>query len=166
MLQQNRAPRQHIDQNGQDQAHYQRQQQNGQVEPRSANNYGVAPLTVMKAPPVPTQGLPDDEIPYPSQLKVKIYFDPPGSHVTIVVPIIIKHRSLIDRIDSKMAKVHTNASISKGTARLRYKDQDDDFVTIGSDEDVQLAIEDWGQVHEEKLRDNIISDFELHWQQI
>ncbi|KAI4163177.1 MAG: hypothetical protein LQ342_003305 [Letrouitia transgressa] len=166
MLQQNRAPRQHIDQNGHDQAQYQRQQQSAQAEPRSANNHGVAPLAVIKPPPVPTQGLLDDEIPYPSQLKVKIYFDPPGSHVTIVVPIIIKHRSLIDRIDSKMAKVHTNASISRGTARLRYKDQDDDFVTIGSDEDVQLAIEDWGQVHEEKLRDNIISDFELHWQQI
>lgn len=108
-----------------------------------------------------TQG---DEIPYPSQLKVKIWFSPHPSHVTIVVPIIIKHRSLIDRIDSKMEKI-THASISKGTARLRYKDADGDSVLIGSEEDVQLAIEDWGLAHEEDLRAGNIADFELVWQE-
>lgn len=103
-------------------------------------------------------------IPYPAQLKVTIWFDPSPSRVTIVVPIIIKHRSLIDRIDSKMVKV-SSASIAKGTARLRYKDSDGDIVTIRSDEDVHLAIEDWGMANEEQIRKGIVPDFQLYWQQ-
>ncbi|KAL8725375.1 MAG: hypothetical protein Q9166_007391 [cf. Caloplaca sp. 2 TL-2023] len=126
--------------------------------------YGPAPIQILRSPPMPMHNAPDNQIPYPSQLKVKIWFDPAPSHVTIVVPIVIKHRSLTDRIDSKMVKI-SSASISKGTARLKYKDMEDDFVTIGSDEDVQLAIEDWGQAHEDNLRDGVVSDFELHWEE-
>ncbi|KAL8666097.1 MAG: hypothetical protein Q9168_007566 [Polycauliona sp. 1 TL-2023] len=126
--------------------------------------YGPAPIQVLRSPPMPMHSAPEGQIPYPSQLKVKIWFDPPPSHVTIVVPIVIKHRSLIDRIDSKMVKI-SSASISKGTARLRYKDMEDDLLTIGSDEDVQLAIEDWGLAHEDYLRDGVVSDFELHWEE-
>lgn len=117
----------------------------------------------LMSPPLPSNTQ-SDEIPYPSQLKVKIWFSPHPNHVTIVVPIIIKHRSLIDRIDSKMEKI-SHASISKGTARLRYKDADGDSVLIGSEEDVQLAIEDWGLAHEEELRAGNIADFELVWQE-
>ena len=125
---------------------------------------GPPPITVLKSPPMPLHTTSEHEIPLPSQLKVKIWFQPAPSHVTIVVPIVIKHRSLIDRIDSKMVKI-SSASISKGTARLRYKDMDEDFVTIGSDEDVQLAIEDWGQVNEEDLRNGDVRDFELYWEE-
>ena len=106
----------------------------------------------------------ENGIPYPPQLKVTIWFDPHPSHVTIVVPIIIKHRSLIDRIDSKMVKV-SPASIAKGTARLRYKDSDGDIVTIRSDEDVHIAIEDWGTANEDQIRDGVTPDFQLYWQQ-
>ena len=105
------------------------------------------------------------DIAYPTQLKVKIFFDPAPSHVTIVVPIIIKHRSLVDRIDSKMVKI-SSASISRGTARLRYKDMDGDNVCIDSDDDVQLAIEDWGTVHAKQLAEGTVSDFELQWQEV
>ncbi len=103
-------------------------------------------------------------IPYPQQLKVKIWFDPPPSHVTIVVAINIKYRTLIDRIDSKMVKV-SSASIARGSARLRYRDQDGDLVTIRSDDDVVIAIEEWGNVHEQRLREGITDDFELFWQE-
>ncbi|KAL8968660.1 MAG: hypothetical protein Q9197_004761 [Variospora fuerteventurae] len=127
-------------------------------------NYPPAPITVLRSPPMPMHTTSENDIPLPSQLKVKIWFQPSPSHVTIVVPIVIKHRSLIDRIDSKMVKI-SSASISKGTARLRYKDMDDDFVTIGSDEDVQLAIEDWGQANEDDLRNGDVRDFELHWEE-
>ncbi|KAL8933218.1 MAG: hypothetical protein Q9216_006468 [Gyalolechia sp. 2 TL-2023] len=126
--------------------------------------YGPAPITVLRSPPMPIHTAEDNEFPLPSQLKVKIWFQPTPSHVTIVVPIVIRHRSLIDRIDSKMVKI-SSASISKGTARLRYKDMDDDFVTISSDEDVGLAIEDWGQVNEEDLRNGDVRDFELYWEE-
>ena len=101
---------------------------------------------------------------YPTQLKVKIHFDPPDSHITIVVPITIKYRTLVDRIDSKMARV-SNASIARGTARLRYKDSDGDYVAIKTDEDVGLAIEEWGSIHEQKLRSGLIDDFDLFWQE-
>ena len=103
-------------------------------------------------------------IPYPSQLKVKIWFEPHPSHVTIVVPIIIKHRSLIDRIDSKMEKISA-ASISRGSARLRYKDIDGDEITIGSDDDVQEAIAEWAQSQKHELWAGSIPDFELYWKE-
>ncbi|KAL8905552.1 MAG: hypothetical protein Q9171_006619 [Xanthocarpia ochracea] len=137
-----------------------------QADQRSYNQggYGPAPIQVLRSPPMPMHTASEDEIPYPSQLKVKIWFDPAPSHVTIVVPIVIKHRSLIDRIDSKMVKI-SSASISKGTARLKYKDMEEDYVTIGSDEDVQLAIEDWGVAHKETLCEGVVSDFELHWEE-
>lgn len=101
---------------------------------------------------------------YPNQLKVRVKFDPEPSHVTIVVPTFIKHRSLTDRIDSKMAKV-TTASIAKKTARLRYEDSDGDMVRIETDEDVHLAIEDWVTQNERQILEGPAPDFELYWQQ-
>ena len=103
-------------------------------------------------------------IDYPNQLKVRVKFDPEPSHVTIVVPTLIKHRSLTDRIDSKMAKV-TTASIAKKTARLRYEDSDGDMIRIETDEDVHLAIEDWVTQNERQILEGPAPDFELHWQQ-
>ncbi|KAL8710721.1 MAG: hypothetical protein Q9220_004739 [cf. Caloplaca sp. 1 TL-2023] len=153
---------QHPEQYNQSQMASQRQQ----VDQRShmPSGYSPAPITVLSSPPLPTHTTSESDIPYPSQLKVKIWFEPAPSHVTIVVPIVIKHRSLIDRIDSKMVKI-SSASISKGTARLKYRDRDDDYITIGSDEDVGWAIEDWGMAHEDTLRNGIVSDFELHWEE-
>ncbi|KAL9125120.1 MAG: hypothetical protein Q9217_005628 [Psora testacea] len=116
-------------------------------------------------PIIPNLTAPSDrDAMYPTQLKVKILFDPAPSHVTIVVPITIKYRTLIDRIDSKMVRV-SSASIARGSARLRYKDRDDDLIVIKTDEDVGDAIEEWGAVHEHRLRQGIIDDFELFWQE-
>ena len=116
-------------------------------------------------PNLQTLTLQDEEIPCPSQLKVKIFFDPAPSHVTIVVNSSIKHRSLIDRIDSKMEKV-TSSSIAKGTARLRYVDAEEDFVTINCDDDVKMAIQEWAEVNEESLRNGSTPDFQLYWAEI
>lgn len=135
---------------------YQTNQQNAQTQAPTGK-----PLQMMRSP-APAHCLTSSDIPYPSQLKVKIWFEPAPSHVTIVVPIIIKHRSLIDRIDSKMVKI-SSASISNGTARLRYKDQDDDSMNIDCDEDVVIAIEDWAMGHIEQLHQGIVGDFELFW---
>ncbi|KAL9601935.1 MAG: hypothetical protein Q9219_002159 [cf. Caloplaca sp. 3 TL-2023] len=137
-----------------------------QVDPRLHNQggYGPAQITVLRSPPMTVHTTSENNIPLPSQLKVKIWFEPLPSHVTIVVPIVIKHRSLIDRIDSKMVKI-SSASISRGAARLLYRDMEDDMVLIASDEDIQIAIEDWGQVNEEALRNGDVKDFELHWEE-
>lgn len=131
-----------------------------QLTPQLTSQAGI-PLQAVRSPP-PSQPVTGKEIPYPSQLKVKIWFEPAPSHVTIVVPIIIKHRSLIDRIDSKMVKI-SSASISNGTARLRYRDGDGDILTIASDEDVSLAIEDWALSHLQQLHQGVVGDFELYW---
>lgn len=142
------------------------QQQHAEVMYRANQQHfssGIPPQQMVRSP-LPVPAVPDAGIPYPTQLKVKIWFEPSPSHVTIVVPIIIKHRSLVDRIDSKMVRI-SSASISNGTARLRYRDQEGDILTIGSDEDVSLAIEDWAMGHLAQLHEGIVSDFELYWQQ-
>ena len=59
----------------------------------------------------------------------------------------------------------SGSAIAKGTARLRYKDADEDLVAIQTDDDVILAIEEWASIHDEELRQNITSDFELFWQE-
>lgn len=144
------------------QQRYQLQHAESMYRANQQNSLSGIPQQIVRSSPLPVTAVPDAGIPYPTQLKVKIWFEPSPSHVTIVVPIIIKHRSLVDRIDSKMVRI-SSASISNGTARLRYKDQEGDILTIGSDEDVSLAIEDWAMGHLAQLYEGIVSDFELYW---
>jgi len=152
-------------------SHYSYEQSRVRSDPRHYSGQPANPTNMsaigerIMSPPLQSALYQSDEVPYPSQLKVKIWFEPQPSHVTIVVPIIIKHRSLIDRIDSKMEKV-TASSIAKGTARLRYHDSDNEFVTMKCDEDVQIAIEEWVTVNEVSLRNGVIPDFELYWNEI
>lgn len=65
-----------------------------------------------------------------------------GNYVTLVVAFNITYQSLIDRIDAKLARF-MNSSISKGMLKLRYRDEDGDFVTIESDDDIQIAFMEW-----------------------
>ncbi|KAI9884180.1 MAG: hypothetical protein M1823_004044 [Watsoniomyces obsoletus] len=76
----------------------------------------------------------------PTQLKVKVSFE--SNYVTLVVATNISYQSLVDRIDAKLSRF-TALAIGRGTIRLRYRDEDGDFVTIRSDEDIQLAFSDW-----------------------
>ncbi|KAI1262398.1 Rho guanyl nucleotide exchange factor [Xylariaceae sp. FL1019] len=82
-----------------------------------------------------------NELPIPTQLKVKVNCDT-GTYVTLVVPFNITYQSLIDRIDVKLTRF-TNSSIGKGNLRLRYRDEDEDLVTIESDDDIQIAFLEW-----------------------
>ncbi len=163
-VQRDRAQRQVSDDTDSEIYYRMRQQQRAEAESREVyrGEHEGAPSALVHPQLLP---IATSDIAYPTQLKVKIYFDPAPSHVTIVVPIVVKHRSLVDRIDSKMVKI-SSAAISKGTARLRYKDMDGDKVCIDSDDDVQLAIEDWGSVHAKQLAEGTVSDFELQWQEV
>ncbi len=166
--------RQHQSQQEYDHFYQNKQQQQQQANESRLIYHNTHPAMVSQAkatspspgiPLPPLLGSPTTGIPYPSHLKVKIWFDPPSSgHVTIVVTIVIKYQSLADRIDSKMNKA-TSASIASGTAVLRYRD-DQDLVVIESDEDVRTAIETWGEVHEQELHDGKVPDFELLWREI
>lgn len=73
----------------------------------------------------------------PTQLKVRVSLDS-GNYVTLVVAFNITYQSLVDRIDAKLARF-TSSSIAQGMLKLRYQDEDEDFVTIESDDDIQIA---------------------------
>ncbi|KAK8909049.1 hypothetical protein QC760_003388 [Botrytis cinerea] len=85
---------------------------------------------------------PEGDTLLPTQLKVKVNCD--GNYVTLVVAFNITYQSLTDRIDAKVGRFSTNA-IARGTMRLRYRDEDGDFVTIESDDDIQIAFQEWSE---------------------
>lgn len=84
---------------------------------------------------------PNDAPFHSSQLKVKVNCDS-GNYVTLVAAFNITYQSLTDRIDVKLRRF-TTSSIGQGNLRLRYRDEDGDFVNIESDEDIQIAFSDW-----------------------
>ncbi|KAK3305891.1 pleckstrin domain-containing protein [Chaetomium strumarium] len=96
----------------------------------------TAPLTSSHSmiPPTP-------DIAMPNQLKVKVNYEA-GNYFTLVAQFNITYQSLVDRIDVKLARL-TNSSIARGDLKLRYRDEDGDFVTIESDDDIQIAISEW-----------------------
>ena len=111
---------------------------------------GLAPPAAIQAMPIegrtvaPASGcnpLAIPDLPVPTQLKMKVNCDN-GNYVTLVVAFNITYQSLIDRIDAKLSRF-SNSSIGKGNLRLRYRDEDGDFVTIESDDDIQIAFLEW-----------------------
>jgi cell division control protein 24 len=98
------------------------------------------------------------EMPLPTQLKVKVNCD--GNYVTLVVAFNITYQSLIDRIDAKVGRFSNNA-IARGTMRLRYRDEDGDFVTIESDEDIQIAFQEWREAQKNQFHTGQLGEIEL-----
>lgn len=105
------------------------------------------------APP-PSSGTPlPVDIPAPTQLKVKVHAPAAAQVLTLVVPLNISYQTLKDRIDAKLQR-STNLTLGtsgggNGVApnkdnvvKLKYLDEDD-FVTIQTDEDVLEAFEAW-----------------------
>ncbi|KAK5098311.1 Guanine nucleotide exchange factor for Cdc42p [Lithohypha guttulata] len=80
----------------------------------------------------------------PSQLKAKVRFE--SNYVSMIIPTNITFRTLTDRIDAKLSRV-THHSIASGSVKLRYEDQDGDYVLIDSDEAVNEALLDWSETH-------------------
>ena len=94
----------------------------------------------------------------PTQLKVKVNCD--GNYVTLVVAFNITYQSLIDRIDAKVGRFSNNA-IARGTMKLRYRDEDGDFVTIESDDDVQIAFQEWREAQKAQYHAGQLGEIEL-----
>lgn len=85
-----------------------------------------------------------NDAPHPTQLKVKVHAPTAGQVLTLVVPLNITYQSLKDRIDAKLQR-STNISLTDRTSnqvKLKYLDEED-YVIIASDEDVQVAFETW-----------------------
>ena len=104
---------------------------------------------------------PDGDPYMPTQLKAKVNFD--DNYVTLVIATNILFRSLTDRVDAKLARF-TNRSIGSKTVRLRYRDEDGDFVTIDSDEAVQLAFMEWREQHRDMLAKGLVGEIQLYCQ--
>lgn len=116
------------------------------VDSAAANSRTVSPALGTATLPPPTAGsmagsMTSPDMPLPTQLKVRVNCDS-GNYVTLVVAFNITYQSLIDRIDAKLARF-TASSIGKGMLKLRYRDEDGDFVTIQSDDDIQIAFMEW-----------------------
>ncbi|KAF2720189.1 hypothetical protein K431DRAFT_226965 [Polychaeton citri CBS 116435] len=84
--------------------------------------------------------------PPPQQLKVKVHAPSASQVLTLVVPLNITYQSLKDRIDAKLQR-STNLSLGdrglkENHVKLKYLDEDD-YVSIHTDEDVQTAFETW-----------------------
>lgn len=110
------------------------------VDSTAANSRTVSPgLGTGSITPQP--GSANSEMALPTQLKVRVNCDN-GNYVTLVVAFNITYQSLIDRIDAKLARF-MSSSIGKGVLKLRYRDEDGDFVTIESDDDIQIAFMEW-----------------------
>ena len=101
---------------------------------------------------------PGGDVTLPTQLKVKVNCD--GNYVTLVVAFNITYQSLIDRIDAKVGRFSNNA-IARGTMRLRYRDEDGDFVTIESDEDIQIAFQEWREAQKLQYHAGQLGEIEL-----
>ncbi|CAG8981400.1 hypothetical protein HYALB_00009612 [Hymenoscyphus albidus] len=119
-----------------------------------ANHQQVAESRTM-SPPLQ---MPGEDGTLPTQLKVKVNCD--GNYVTLVVAFNITYQSLIDRIDAKVGRFSNNA-IARGTMRLRYRDEDGDFVTIESDEDIQIAFQEWREAQKAQYHAGQLGEIEL-----
>jgi cell division control protein 24 len=108
------------------------------VDPSRSITPGLA-----TAPLASSHGMvpPTPDLSMPNQLKVMVNYES-GNYFTLVVQFNITYQSLIDRIDVKLARL-TPSSIGRGDLKLRYQDEDGDFVTIESDDDIQIAISEW-----------------------
>lgn len=111
------------------------------VDPGTANSRNVSPSLGTGTLPPTINPLASPDLPMPTQLKVRVNCDS-GNYVTLVVAFNITYQSLIDRIDAKLARFMAS-SIGKGMLKLRYSDEDGDFVTIESDDDIQIAFMEW-----------------------
>lgn len=81
-------------------------------------------------------------------MKVKVHCPSVSQSLTLVVPLNISYQSLVDRIDAKLQR-STNLSLSERglqagaqLVKLKFLDEED-YVSIQSDEDVQTAFEAW-----------------------
>lgn len=92
----------------------------------------------------------------PAQLKVKVHCPSASQTLTLVVSSTISYQTLKDRIDAKLQR-STNLTLADRASKenqipvkLKYLDEED-YVSIQSDEDVVTAFETWREQKGEGL---------------
>lgn len=116
-------------------------------EPRRSGHQSTRSTDRVFSPVMPPPGGDVDFM--PTQLRAKVRFD--QNYVSMIIPSNISYRSLADRIDAKLNKF-TNCSIAAGTVKLRYQDEEGEYVLIDCDDGVQDALADWRETHADKIR--------------
>jgi cell division control protein 24 len=107
------------------------------MDPR-ARSPPMQPKPALPAQPRPQQ---TDDNDLPTQFRVKVHCPTAGTSMTLVVMSNIEYDTLRSRINQKLER-NANLSLQSGQYKLKYKDEDD-FVNIQSNEDVQMAFESW-----------------------
>ncbi|KAK2807307.1 hypothetical protein FQN50_005461 [Emmonsiellopsis sp. PD_5] len=79
--------------------------------------------------------------------KAKVHYPSAGIITHLIVSTGISYQSLRDRIDNKL-RLSSDASLDTGQATLNYLDEDN-YVSILCDEDVQIAFEVWNEQHQQ-----------------
>lgn len=95
----------------------------------------------------------------PSQLKAKVHYD--DDYITLVIASNIQFRSLTDRIDAKLSRL-SHHSIGSGSIKLKYKDEDGDYLSLDSGEALSDALLDWSETHAEKLAAGAVGEIDLY----
>lgn len=77
--------------------------------------------------------------PTPPQVKVRVSY---GTDVfVIIVPYSITYKQLMDRIEHKVSICGGGGGQGVGGLRIKYQDEDGDFISMSGDDDVQMAFD-------------------------
>jgi cell division control protein 24 len=79
-----------------------------------------------------------------SQVKLKVNYG--NDKFVIIVPYNIAYAQLMDRIERKVKICGSGPDISPGAnIKIRYQDEDGDYISMNSDDDVQMAFDVSGE---------------------
>ncbi|RPA79294.1 hypothetical protein BJ508DRAFT_143744 [Ascobolus immersus RN42] len=74
------------------------------------------------------------------QVKVRVHFG--ADSFVIIVPYSITYEKLIERI---RLKIHTTTGGEQGSLRVKYEDEEGDYISIFTDDDVQIAFDSFSE---------------------
>ncbi|KAF5092264.1 hypothetical protein D0Z00_004667 [Geotrichum galactomycetum] len=74
----------------------------------------------------------------PVQMKVRLHYL--EDTFLLIVPVNVSYAMLLERVERKIRLCGKQTPVP---LRIKYKDEDDDFVTMHSDEDIQMALENY-----------------------
>lgn len=119
----------------------------------------ILPTTDRELSPPPNVAPNSVDSNMPSQLKAKVHYD--DDYITLVIASNIQFRSLTDRIDAKLSRL-SHHSIGSGSIKLKYRDEDGDFLSLDSGEALGDALIDWSETHAEKLAAGAVGEIDLY----
>lgn len=130
------------------------QSRNGTPQPVASAFHPPTLHESISAPPAAPSSNPHDSVTnLPTQFKIRVNCPSASQTLTLVVAPNISYQSLKDRIDAKLQR-STNLSLSdrgpkENQVKLKFLDEED-YVSIQSDEDVQMAFETWREQSQQR----------------